>query len=64
MKRAFMNLKLSYRLFLIIIALFLVPYLALFSWSNAKAEKIIKIKFWFWSVSSSGKPVAKQKTYV
>lgn len=44
MKRAFMNLKLSYRLFLIIIALFLVPYLALFSWSNAKAEKIIKNK--------------------
>ena len=39
-----MKLNLSCRLFLIIIVLFLVPYLTLFSWAYKKAETIIRDK--------------------
>ena len=41
-KHTFMKLNLSCRLFLIIIVLFLVPYLTLFSWVYKKAETIIR----------------------
>lgn len=44
MKHTFSKLNLPYRLFLLIIILFLIPYLALFSWSYKKAENIIKDK--------------------
>ncbi len=44
MKHTFSKLNLPYRLFLLIIILFLIPYLALFSWSYKKAENIIKEK--------------------
>ena len=43
-KHTFMKLNLSCRLFLIIIVLFLVPYLTLFSWVYKKAETIIRDK--------------------
>lgn len=43
-KHTFMKLNLSCRLFLIIIVLFLVPYLTLFSWAYKKAETIIRDK--------------------
>ena len=43
-KHTFMKLNLSCRLFLIIIVLFLVPYLSLFSWAYKKAETIIRDK--------------------
>ena len=44
MKQTFMKLNLSCRLFLIIIVLFLIPYLSLFSWAYRKAEIIIRTK--------------------
>ncbi len=43
-KHTFMKLNLSCRLFLIIIVLFLIPYLTLFSWAYKKAETIIRSK--------------------
>lgn len=44
MKQTFMKLNLSCRLFMIIIVLFLIPYLSLFSWAYRKAESIIRTK--------------------
>lgn len=44
MKKYFMKLKLSYRLFLIIIICFLIPYIVLFFSSYWRAESIIKEK--------------------
>lgn len=44
MKKYFMKLKLSYRLFLIIIFCFLIPYIVLFFCSYWRAESIIKEK--------------------
>ncbi|HIT89129.1 MAG TPA: histidine kinase [Candidatus Merdenecus merdavium] len=44
MKKHFKNIKLSYRLFIIIIVFILIPYLVLFFYSNRRAEIIIKEK--------------------
>lgn len=44
MKQSFMKLKLSYRLFLIIILCFLIPFILLYFGSYARAESIIKEK--------------------
>lgn len=44
MTKTFRNLKLSQRLFLIIIILFLIPYLLLFSLAYSRAENIIRNK--------------------
>lgn len=44
MTKTFRNLKLSQRLFLIIIILFLIPYLLLFSSAYSRAENIIRNK--------------------
>lgn len=44
MTKTFRNLKLSQRLFLIIIILFLIPYLLLFSLSYSRTENIIRNK--------------------
>lgn len=44
MKLKFSNLKLSHRLFLIIVVFFLLPYMLLYFYSYKKAEIIIKDK--------------------
>lgn len=44
MKLKFSNLKLSHRLFLIIVIFFLLPYMLLYFYSYKKAEIIIKDK--------------------